>query len=85
MHGNRYLLRMQLEKERQELERRREEEEIRRTREVIGISSSSSIDVPQKPMPPQVTVEVPQNVLEVSCICFLFISVGLHLTISHRV
>lgn len=65
MHGSRYLLRMQLEKERQELERRREEEEIRRTREVIGISSSSSIDVPQKPLPPQVTVEVPPNVLEV--------------------
>ena len=66
MHGSRYLMRMQLEKERQEIERRREEEEKRRTRELIGISSSSSIDVPQKPLPPQVTVEVPPNVLEVS-------------------
>lgn len=66
MHGNRTKLRQQLQKERQELEMRREEDELRRQRNVIVSQSSNSMIIPQKPQPPQVTIEVPENVLKVS-------------------
>lgn len=65
MHGNRVRMRQQLEKERQELEKRAEEEERRRQRNAIVSQSSNSMTIPQKPQPPQVTIEVPKNVLEV--------------------
>ena len=67
MDGRRYLLKAQLEKERQELERRREEEEARRHKEVAGVQESHSVDVPSpQGKPPAVTVEVPADVLQVS-------------------
>lgn len=66
MHGNRIRLRQQLEKERQELEKRLEEDERIRQRNVIVSQASNTMTIPQKPQPPQVTVEVPKNVLEVN-------------------
>ena len=78
MHGNRIKLRQQLEKEKLENERRREEGELMMRREAIVTQSSSTMEVPQRHQLPQISVEVPQNVLEVyiinsSCLIFAFI------------
>lgn len=67
MHGNRILLRQQLEKERQALERQREENASRMKREMVVSQQTPSMDVPAMATTPnQVTVEVPNNILEVS-------------------
>ena len=89
MHGNRIRLRQQLEKERQELDRRREEEELIRQRNVIVSQSSNSLSIPQKPQPPQVTIEVPPKVLEVMCyipdhLFSICIRYSQHFKIQHR-
>lgn len=66
MDGRRYLLKAQLEKERQELERKREEDETRRMKEMVGVQESRSMDVPSpQGKPPAVTVEVPADILQV--------------------
>lgn len=67
MHGNRIRLRQQLEKERLELERQREENASRMIREVVVSQQTPSVDVPTvtTTTPNQVTIEVPNNVLEV--------------------
>ena len=78
MYGNRIKLRQQLEKERQELERRLEEDERRRQRNAIVSQSSNTVNIPQKPQPPQVTIEVPKNVLEVFLLRYHYYSVHLH-------
>lgn len=65
MHGNRIKLRQQLEKEKLENERKREEGELMMRREAIVTQSSSTMEVPQRHQLPQISVEVPQNVLEV--------------------
>ena len=71
MHGNRTLFRMQLEKERLELEKKREEDRRQKMMEAQRIQQSSSIEVPKGQPVPQVTVEVPPKVLEVSGNCSL--------------
>ena len=68
MHGNRTLLRQELEKQRQELERQREESEIRRRREIAVTNQTACLDMPDISMGNQVTIEVPTNILEVSSV-----------------
>jgi hypothetical protein len=72
MHGNRIRLRQQLEKERLELERQREEKAAQVKREMVVSQQTPSMDVPASGAPAtpnQVTIEVPNNVLEVSKGC----------------
>ena len=59
-------MRQQLEKERQELERQREENESRLKRELAVSQQTASMDVPANSSGNQVSVEVPNNILEVS-------------------
>lgn len=67
MHGNRTRLRQELEKQRQDLERKRDEDETWKSREGAGVQQSASMEVPVgiQQQQPQVSVEVPSNVLEV--------------------
>ena len=67
MHGNRTLLKMELQKQRMELDRQREEDDTRRKRDMIGIQKSASMEVPssQGQTTPTVTVDVPPTILEV--------------------
>ncbi len=74
MHGNRTLLRQELEKQRQELERQREDSEVQRQREMVVNQQTPSMDVPDgmggagagpAGSGNQVSVEVPNTILEV--------------------
>ena len=64
-------MRQQLEKERLELERKREENDAKLLREMVVSQQTPSMDVPvtmamqASPSPNQVTIEVPNTVLEV--------------------
>ena len=68
MHGNRTLLRQELEKQRLELERKRDEENAQMRREMAISQQTPSMEVPSNQpnqAANQVTIEVPNNVLEV--------------------
>ena len=47
------------------MERVREENEVQRRREAVVVSQTPSMDVPDQSMGNQVTIEVPNNILEV--------------------
>ncbi len=66
MHGNRTLLRQELEKQRLELERNRDESEARRQREMVVSQQTASMDVPDGTVAGnQVSIEVPNTIMEV--------------------
>ena len=67
MHGNRTLLKMELQKQRMELDRQKEEDDARRKRDMIGVQKSASMEVPssQGQTTPTVTVDVPPTIMEV--------------------